>query len=1146
MQKLTKTPKNAYFLERINKLGLTIPQAAQNGLKCDDNGAIQQLIPHVDGSPILYIPQFGKKRNGYNKFMRNNAKTPIMSAYEEQLTIIRHTPKQLEENPELGKYKYPAKDYTGIGTVSMPNKAAIEAYNAQTKGGVLCFTEGFIKGVALSLNSIPTFSFSGNSSYKLDDQIKDYLLSIHPEQIVINYDGDALDGQIKDGVFTSSRLQGFYNSAFFFGLSVLKFIERNNLNAKVYFNLVHPDQDSKGIDDLIYNNDKSEVLKAFHTFQSSDYFIFERLFKTSIQRSLEKYFKLLNHKDFYNQYADQIGENKFRFKGLLYQPEKIYNNPNLFESSEYVRFFRLLNNPHNVEIEKTVIEVNKYLSEKTTELIDLLQSSKKIAIDAPTGSAKTSFFIGYKNGSGKKIKGYFQKNNVLAVIAVPYKSLAKQLGKNTNAVVLTGSITNRKKEQALNSQLVICTYDNLHHVTDIVNRVLVIDEAHNLINHYGELVRRKKAFRAKTLRRVLSLSETAKQTILLSGTMPKLFCKELGFKYVQIERKDNPKVNLLLSESEKQTPEALTKAFLAIADKIDLDDGKIRTVLFDNIGQLEEIKKTLVKSGKLKNNEIEIISRGHIESKRGSLTYSQVIKKGIIKGVKLILTTCLLAEGISIKNKNVGQLFAVGVKCPDKFRQFVARFRSMQEINVHSILMPRHQIKKEWKVSAQTRIKGMEAVAVAQLKVYQLESDYLKTNYPDDVTETGESVHFDLLAINDGVVVVDTLKIFATIREENILYSNNAFFYHQILEDKNFQIKKVGGETLTGKTAAILQKVSTDRKAEKKAAYNTLQMKLDTNPAEVVQAYHTKLKKSGNRKSIALIEETAADLLENPIQSNFLNDYYIYFSDKHYTKIIRAYLRLRFTGIDQHEITKILDDQTLKNYSRIYKSINQSALWIAYQNRTIRNKLNVGQQIDAKIYNRIAKKINEAADDSGRISKLEAQKIINSTYKVSESYDPEALKLRTLSKVITPISKAADGSGVVSISIVKRIIKELKKKKNIHKAIIGAYYTIGKHLNKLNRKDTSITEIKRVINRIPFDYETKESKLNFVRLKDVPRMLEGLFLLNEGEDDIQLLQSYLNTTEAGKVVFEHLPYSAKTTLPIFDNPLIFLQLQRFF
>ncbi|MGE5457334.1 MAG: hypothetical protein ACM3RX_03175, partial [Methanococcaceae archaeon] len=99
---------------------------------------------------------------------------------------------------------------------------------------------------------------------------------------------------------------------------------------------------------------------------------------------------------------------------------------------------------------------------------------------------------------------------------------------------------------------------------------------------------------------------------------------------------------------------------------------KGKVVIFKNsIKSLEEIMEVLLEKG-IKDEEIQILHSQEKESE----TYSSIVKsEKIPEGVKYILTTSVISDGVNIGNGNIDAVYMIESENLIQLRQFVARFR---------------------------------------------------------------------------------------------------------------------------------------------------------------------------------------------------------------------------------------------------------------------------------------------------------------------------------------------------------------------------------------------------------------------------------------------------------------------------------------
>lgn len=980
-----------YFNERLAELGIHPDDAGRHGLREDEHGNVEQAFRSFSGDPVRWLDKRGRNRKKIEtiKNRRSFTEGANVERYYKELTMKRWTPAYLAElrrrKPDAGKYKFPSKAVTGYGPLPMPTNAAIDAYNAGTTGGTVVGVEGYFKAVAMSLRDTEAVAFTGISTYKVDANLADYLLQRQPDDFIILYDADARQLKQPDdaGVVDCQRVFNFYHSAANFSRQFFNFTKEHGIKTKLHFAMVAEDAIHKGVDDLLHAGDGHRIMADLHTLAPSQHFHVLRLGRSNYDQKLTAFFAIQNHVEFYRRYVAEIGARPFRFAGATYQftlPERHFN---LFVAGQGHQYFRLLDDPFHVQLDAEELTVDKFMTEANAtparvtpsgkvvrdgagNIDNIINTYNKICIEAPTGTGKTSFFLGHKVGR-KKEKGWFKRTGTRGVVAVPTVMLAKQLAAKYNIAILSGYIDNRKKEAALKAPVVVCTYDTLHHLSDLEGRVLVVDECHNLVNQYGE-VKTNIFFRAEVLRRMVARFDVAAKTVLISGTPPKLLAKAMAFKYVRIIRRQNNMVNVFTMEAEKNSAKALTTAVLAELEKLDFTKDKIHFVYFNNGAKLELIKKYMVDAGYLVADDVSIVTREHVNT--GHLVFNGIVEREEITGVKLVLSTCLIAEGININNRNIGDIYTVDINCPDSFRQYVARFRNMASVDVYDIRPPERRLDKRFFISAMDDFNMIRDMADAQLDMvkaarhqYMAEYDAEELIYWSDIRPAYNfrPELFQYIFQTDDGHAVDYLRMFAAVRERMMETGNNCFFYSQIGEHPNINIQ--GREPSTG--AVNLDAVEDDMKAERHRVVDALKDDLKADPAKVVHAYLLHAGKSNNRHATKRIETMAGELITEDgkeAAAVYLQTNAEHFRQKWYKTVINRFLRLHFAGVED-ELRHQYMDAGRQDFHRQWHRFTTCVEVELYNNRRHRLMMTAQHKAEVKFKLHAKKWIMDAAPD---------------------------------------------------------------------------------------------------------------------------------------------------------------------------------------
>ena len=951
-----------YYYSRITSLKLTRSEAKTHGLSYDQHGNIIQYIRNFEGEVVQFLPRFGETAKRYKTISKRSSSYDLHeSTFLESAKIVRLTPSYLKQNLKLPKYLFDAKKYTGLDVLPLPTNLAIENFRSKKTGGTIYFIEGYFKALSASLQGFEFVAFSGITTFKLDEAVKEYLKRRKPDNIVMMYDGDAKNISTKKKTISNFRPKMFKNSANKFGEALFEFLKTEAIKAKVYFGQLKADIDSKGLDDLICDtkdkDDRKELFESLRSLQTSKYFEFIRLFKSKATKQLDEHFSTKTHVQFYEAFKHKIKEDDFAFDGAKYRLRTVqrYDDGTLIKSRQLrldkqlspFRYFELLNDPFEVDIDTIKLKVNKYVSEVADDINGILKDSDRLAINSPTGSGKTSFFIRQAI-----------KNKTALVVAVPTILLCKQLAeeyKDEDVFSFYGNITPLRQCKADAAQIVICTYDVLHRV-NIGHRMLIIDESHNLINAYS--------YRAEALRRVVEFSTKAQKTVLISGTQSKILAKELGFKFVDIVQKEQQKTNVIAVEA-KNTQNA-------ILHRLSLENWQKDEVKFCYINdgkRLHEISAYLVKNNILAEDKIEVITSSDVKTGNDRI-YKQILKSGKISGVKLILSTCLLAEGISILNTNIGNIYTVDINCVDSFKQYSARFRRMQSVNVYAIRRTERRLGKNFLFNTKCAIEIEKTNALAKVKAVNAEAeerrhvedfDFEDLPFLDNIlprydykTDLFKNIYLD----QNGEAKVDILRILSEERQRKINGMNNAAFYTELAKHSNIILQGNEAEDTKDKVKEELETIKTDERTKEHDAVSEAKKLIHDEDGLIFHAayFHAKKRRSKLADLISLCyfnnrppKFFSGDALQ------FYKEHEEAFVKNWYTPLLKAFLVLHYLGIVEDNKDTLLDNFNKTDFKIFFNRLSTFLLFDIYEDRKTRRHLTKIHKIEIRLLAKLQK-----------------------------------------------------------------------------------------------------------------------------------------------------------------------------------------------
>ena len=914
-------------------MGLLHLEAWEYGLQEAKNGDIE-----------IYLQDFfGQYR--YSKKRDSNGK-------KQRLKVLRKHPDNIDPKNPGKKYDFPA----GEPARPHPMNLAVERFKNGTTGGTSYVNEGFFKSLALQLQGLESVSVDGIGNYKLSNELREYLSFRKLDHLVIIYDGDAREiRQDKEtGYYTDKRERNFYSSAKNFATSFFAWITAHNATAqseaekiktKLFFCMVSERQPAKGIDDLIQAAGAQQVVPALESCETSEYFEFIELKKSRYEKQLNTFFAFTNQNEFYRHHRESIGFKPFTFAKVTYQrtiPEK---DKQLFGGDGIA--FKILDDPFDIDLEKaSSIRINKYLTERKNTLFDIISREYKTYIAAPTGSAKTYLFAKHS------------KDRI--VICVPTINLALQVATEYGIPAIIGGKKPAEITKALQAKKVVCTIEMLHAIRDLHSRHLILDEAHNLTNHYS--------FRDQALNYIYQAiqDEVPEKIVFLSGTPNKLLCKAWNFHFVEVSRQVNNQVLINPVTAKSASPKALQGATVEILQRIDWKANcKTHFVFWNSAKNINAVREWMEKYSELKPDEIAVINRKEVDAGNDK-KYLEIITQSQLTGIKLVLCTSLIAEGININNQNIGEVLTVNLFCPDTFRQFVARFRKALQIVVHDIKPPERQTGKGWIKSTWREYQRKLTFAEPEKKHLERETveryeelDDIDLEYPQ-ISDPDYSYHSKFLNYAytaNGDAYINELRILSEIRDSIIQNSNNAFFYSQVTKQAGIRINSASEAIQAGDTITEqLTEVQTTIQERQEAQRTVLIADLKARPEIVVSALYKHYKDKRDHKQAKRIKKQVPGLIQD---SKEAEQYRIsnpdIFANRAHTGLILDAIRLHAIQLPPDEIAKELDNYKPAKFAETWTAYQYQVEYAIYRDRNKRKILKSDHRLDLKAFEAIRK-----------------------------------------------------------------------------------------------------------------------------------------------------------------------------------------------
>jgi len=296
------------------------------------------------------------------------------------------------------------------------------------------------------------------------------------------------------------------------------------------------------------------------------------------------------------------------------------------------------------------IYFDKYINDRREETFQIIKNklddNKILLIDAPTGGGKTH-----------SMYQFIEDFNLKADFILPTRLLTEQQKEHANFVI--GS----SKNIFIKDAVVCSTWENLPKLQPRQSDLLIIDEAHLMINSFN--------FKIDAIKSIIEYSKNYKNVILLTGT-PEPF--DSFFDNSKLAFRKNSNINITYDIIPFRKRDI---SFVATQVAQLNKDNCLNIYYKNNLDEIEQIKEVLQKQTELR---VGILSS---EEKDGEIYYN--IKENSILGEDLdwLLTTCVIREGINIKDDidNVNIVFGNGVDITE-IKQFAARFRNAKNIHI--------------------------------------------------------------------------------------------------------------------------------------------------------------------------------------------------------------------------------------------------------------------------------------------------------------------------------------------------------------------------------------------------------------------------------------------------------------------------------
>lgn len=299
---------------------------------------------------------------------------------------------------------------------------------------------------------------------------------------------------------------------------------------------------------------------------------------------------------------------------------------------------------HSTYNPNEVIEITKYLGESKRGVLNAIAGAKGGEIHlliAPTGSGKSFEMI-------NTLKSF----KVKSIFVLPNSANVQQAMQEYD---IPGAYDKLCPKSAINTgDIIIMTWDKVSQLTDIdlSEHIIIIDEIHQTYTD---------TYRNKAIKGLYDISKGCKGRIDITATPNKLDFEIYDF-ITEYKQTKKTKYNIKMYNGID------AKTIIDI-----LNASNNGALLMNDTKELKYISNML-------NKKSDVITS---DTKENSKLYNEIMLKSHMGDFKLLLNTTTIVAGVNIKNPNITDIIIAGLKDTGTIKQYVARFRELEEVNVH-------------------------------------------------------------------------------------------------------------------------------------------------------------------------------------------------------------------------------------------------------------------------------------------------------------------------------------------------------------------------------------------------------------------------------------------------------------------------------
>ena len=310
---------------------------------------------------------------------------------------------------------------------------------------------------------------------------------------------------------------------------------------------------------------------------------------------------------------------------------------------------------------KFVLDQGEFLGTHGTKIKDtILSIDGTVELVAPTGTGKTKFMLQSWKGVDR-------------VLCFPTNALIQQTMVDERDRMDIAQFNGDLKDVDCESECIVTNYaslallaERLKAMGQLGSYTLFIDEAHNLVTTMD--------YQSEQINQIAEVMRHFKQTVLVTATPVHAYDARIQptERVTVLQKTPQPKrlvtfqaksIDMLVEVVNARKTDGESFAVFLNNTKDEGFFGKVKSVL-----ENKEIPFTVV-NAKTKDEE----------------AFKTVVADGSMQGVQAVLATCILKEGVSIRENTSDRVHIVmlGAWGPEEIAQCAARFRSAREVIVY-------------------------------------------------------------------------------------------------------------------------------------------------------------------------------------------------------------------------------------------------------------------------------------------------------------------------------------------------------------------------------------------------------------------------------------------------------------------------------